>query len=79
MILPYTYMAGRLAEERMRDAMREGEHARLMRMARPVRFGPMDWFLASIGGLLVSVGEKLRARYAPVRTGLGDSALRASR
>jgi hypothetical protein len=65
MILPHTYAAGRLAEVRMRDGMREGEHARLMPMARPARFGPVEPILASVGGLLVSAGQQLQARPAP--------------
>lgn len=73
MMLPYTYVAGRLAEERMRDNMREGEHARLMRMARPVGPGLLDQALASIGGLLLSAGERLQERYALAETGLTGS------
>jgi hypothetical protein len=58
---PYTYAAGRLAEERMREPRRDGEHARLMRMAKPARAGPLDRLLAGVGGLLVSVGKELQA------------------
>ena len=63
MLPPYTYAAGRLAEERAKDAMREGEHARLLRMARPVKRGPMDRLMAKLGGLLITQGEQLRARH----------------
>jgi hypothetical protein len=62
MMLPYTYVKGRMAEERMKDAMREGDHARLVRMTRPIRRGPVSRLLGSGGGLLVSSGKKLQAR-----------------
>jgi hypothetical protein len=75
MIPPYTYAAGRLAEERARDTMRDGEHARLMRMARPARAGPMDRLLARVGRLLVSVGQQLQARPASQQPDLSRSPL----
>jgi hypothetical protein len=78
MIPPYTYVAARQAEERMNDTMRDGEHARLMRRATPVRCGPMNRILARIGDLLVSGGQKLQARHRPARAGLNDKALRVS-
>lgn len=37
MIPPYTYAAGRMADERRRDAIRRDKHARLMHEARLVR------------------------------------------
>jgi hypothetical protein len=79
MLPPYTYAAGRLAEEQAKDFLREGEHARLMRMARPVRRGPICKLLASVGRLLVRSGERLRERYEPARVRLRDSALYANR
>lgn len=79
MIPPYTYAAGRLAEERTRDVLREGEHARLMRMARPIRRGHMDRLLARVGRVLVWSGEQLRARCEPVQASLGESTMRVSR
>lgn len=75
MKLPYTCAAGQLAEELMQDGMREGKHARLMRMARSVRIGPMDRILAGVGGPLVSAGNKLQARPAPHRRDLTGSPL----
>jgi len=75
MIPPYTYVAGRLAEERRKDVMREGEHARLMRRARPVRRRAANRFIVSVGDLLVSTGEQLRRRHAPRPTKIADTAL----
>lgn len=79
MIPPYTYAAGRLAEERMADVMRDGEHARLMHMARPAKLGWRDRLLAALGDRLAALGETLEARHAPPRTDLRDSVLRGSR
>ncbi len=79
MIPPYTYVAGRLAEERTQDILREGEHARLMRMARPIRRGQIDRLLARVGQVLVWSGEQLRARCEPVQASLGESTMRVSR
>jgi len=77
MLPPYTYAAGRLAEERAQDVMREGEHARLVRAARLVKPGPMDRFLARLGNMLVTNGERLRARCTPNTTNMADSPLEA--
>ena len=79
MIPPYTYAAARLAEERMKDTMRHGEHARLIRMGKPARCGPADRALARIGDLLVAGGRMLQERYRPSPTRLKDPALRLSR
>ena len=79
MIPPYTYAAGRLAEERSRDVLREGEHARLMRTARPIRLGQIDRMLARVGRVLVWTGEQLRARCEPVQASPGQSTMRVSR
>ncbi len=79
MMPPYTYVAGRLAEERAKDILREGEHARLMSMARPIRRGQIDRLLARVGQMLVWSGEQLRARCGPVQASLGESTLRTSR
>jgi hypothetical protein len=65
MIPPYTYAAGRRAEERQSDTMRDGEHARVMRMAKPVRRGRTDTIAARVGSLLASVRRKLEAGPAP--------------
>jgi hypothetical protein len=72
---PYTYAAGRLAEERAREPMRDGEHARLMRLAKPARAGPMDRLLACVGRLLVSAGHQLQARPTPQQPDLSRSPL----
>jgi hypothetical protein len=69
MMPPYAYVKGWMAEERMKDAMREGDHARLMRMARPVRRGPVSRLMGSAGGLLVSSRKNLQAR-VPRRSSL---------
>lgn len=79
MLPPYTYAKGRLAEERRQDVLREGEHARLMRRARPVRRRPIDHVLTSIGEALVTAGQTLQARHEPVRRELKSPALRTQR
>lgn len=63
----------------MKDTMRDGEHARLMRRATPVRCGPADRLLIRIGDMLVAGGQTLRARHRPTHTSLEDRALRAGR
>ncbi|MBS3784734.1 MAG: hypothetical protein KGY78_09865 [Anaerolineae bacterium] len=67
MILPHTYAAGRLAEEHRMDTGRAGEHARLLRTAKPVRVRRNNRVLASLKGRLFSSGtrdkrEKRQAR-----------------
>lgn len=62
MIPPYTYAAARLAEERTKDTLRQGELAHLLRHAKPARFGPMDRLAARLGGLLTAAGGRLRER-----------------
>lgn len=72
---PYTYAAGRLAEERNRDTMRHGEHVRLIRMARPVKYDAIDRLLARVGNVLVSSGEKLQARCPAIGRRLRERAI----
>jgi len=67
MILPHTYAAGRLAEERRMDTGRDGEHARLLRAAKPVRVRRNNSVLASLKDRLSPSGtrgkrEKRQAR-----------------
>jgi hypothetical protein len=72
---PYTYAAGRWAEERKQEEIiREGRQAGLTRTAKPVRLGSTNGLLASVGALLVSIGEKLRARHTLTSTVSGDRA-----
>jgi hypothetical protein len=54
-----------VTEAHLQDRLKEAEIARLVRQARAARPRLRDRVLASIGGLLISVGEKLQARYAP--------------
>lgn len=75
MMPPYAYAAGRLAEERMAEPMRDGEHARLMRMARPVKRGPGHGLWARVGGLLASAGEQPQVLDVPVSRHLRESTL----
>jgi hypothetical protein len=74
MIPPYTYAAGRLAEEHVQQRARDGEHAHLTRVARPVRRGRTHPVLARIGAWLMSAGERLQVGYAPFCTHFGGSA-----
>jgi hypothetical protein len=63
----------RLGQERMKDTMREVEQDRLIRLANSARPGLPDRVLASVGGLLISAGQKLQEREMPVKTGLTGS------
>jgi len=65
MIPPHTYAAGRRAEERARETMLDGEHARVMRMARPVRPRATRGFIARVGHWLTSVRRKLEPSAVP--------------
>lgn len=67
------YEAQMVMEERVKDAMREAEQERLIRMAKSARPGLLDGLLASIGGLLISAGKKLQARHAPLQSALAAS------
>ena len=72
------YEAEQVMEERVKDALREVKQARLIRMANSARPGHLDQILASVGGLLISTGQKLQGRHAPVQTGLTGSPSPAS-
>jgi hypothetical protein len=54
-----------VAMDRMHELRAEAERARLVRLVKADRPRRWDRILAGIGGLLVSVGERLRARHAP--------------
>ena len=64
------YEAQTMMKERVKDALREAEQARLGRAANSARPGLPDRVVASIGGILLSAGKKLQERHAPVKTGL---------
>jgi len=66
MIPPYTYAAGRMAEERREDAIRMHAHTRLMHKARPVSRKPLYRLVARIGDLLIPGDQSDWARRAPV-------------
>ena len=68
----------RMGQERMKDTMREVEQDRLIRLANSARPGLPDRVLASIGGALISAGQKLQGRETPVQTGLTGSPSPAS-
>jgi hypothetical protein len=68
-----------LMKERTKEALRETEHRRLMRLASAGRPRPLDRALAGIGGLLLSAGEWLQKRYGTDRTGLARSPSPATR
>jgi hypothetical protein len=63
----------RLGQERMKDTTREIEQDRLVRLANSARPGLPDRVLASIGGVLISAGQKLQGRETPVKTALTGS------
>ena len=63
----------RMGQERMKDTMREVEQARLIRLANSARPGFPDRVLASVGGVLISTGQKLQGRHSPVQTGFAGS------
>jgi hypothetical protein len=60
----------RLGQERMKDITREVEQDRLIQLANAARLGLPDRVLVSIGGVLISAGQKLQGQETPVRTGL---------
>jgi hypothetical protein len=51
-----------VAMERIHGLLAEAERVRLVREARANEPNRMDSVLSSVGGLLVSVGERLQAR-----------------
>lgn len=59
-----SYNTVRVKEEQWKDLLREAEKERLIREIRGTRPGLLDRVLASVGGLLISVGTKLQMRYA---------------
>jgi hypothetical protein len=63
MMPPYTYAAGRTAEERREDAIRRNEQARLMHTASPVRRGATHRLMARSGrpSGLTGAGGQTRA------------------
>ena len=63
----------RMGQERMKDTMRKAEQDRLIRLANSARPGLPDRVLASIGGVLISAGQKLQGRCAPAQTGFARS------
>lgn len=67
------YEAERVMQERVEDAMREAEQAGLIRVANSERLGLLDRVLARVGGFLISAGENLQRRHAPVQTRLTGS------
>jgi len=54
-----------ITEERVRNTLRKAERARWLREARLARPRRRDQVLASIGRLLVAIGEKLQGQNAP--------------
>jgi hypothetical protein len=54
-----------VAMDRMHELFAEAERARLVRLVRANRPRRWDRVLAGIGGLLISVGERLRAQRTP--------------
>lgn len=68
-----SWITYQVIQERVKDRIREAERERLIRLANSARPGLLDPVLASIGGLLISVGKKLQRRHAPVQTGLTGS------
>jgi hypothetical protein len=68
-----------LMRERTKDAQREAKQQQLRRLANSARPRLPDRVLASIGGLLLSAGERLQKRYAPDRTDLARSPSPATR
>lgn len=54
-----------VAMDRMHELLAEAERARLVRLVKANRPRRWDRVLVGIGGLLVSVGERLRARHTP--------------
>lgn len=67
MILPHTYAAGRLAEERRMDARRDGEHAILLRSAKPVRVIRKRRFFAGLGAGLFARERREERTKGPSR------------
>lgn len=62
---------GGWAEERAAGTMRDGEHAHLMRMARPVRSGSMRQVVTHVGDLLASIRRKRQGRLVPRQHDVG--------
>jgi len=55
-----------MVKARQHDMLQEAECNRIVRQARATGIGFRKRALARIGGLLISVGEMLQERYAPV-------------
>ena len=55
-----------VATDRMHELLEEAERVRLIRQAKASRPNQMDSVLASMGDLLISVGERLQARRVQV-------------
>lgn len=69
MLFENDYVLRRIAEERIRDRIREAEHARLIRRARVARRG-FSYLLfrrpaARLGHLLVVFGQRLESYGVP--------------
>lgn len=78
MIPPYTYIAGRMAEERRHDVLRDGEHAYLMRRAKPVKISLYGRALARASDILIATGEKLQEHCVAAQAGVNQSVLRTN-
>ena len=69
MVFPNDYLMRYLAEERMRDGLRQAETRRLLRQAGNDRRGrpsrPVCRLLAGLGHLLVALGRRLERYEMP--------------
>jgi hypothetical protein len=68
MLEPYSnpYLMAKMERIHRQELFKEIEHYRLIRQARSGAPRLLDRMLASIGGFLITTGERLRSRHVPV-------------
>lgn len=66
MLCPDPRLVSAIHKMRQDEVSRMAEHARLMQGIESVRFNFLCRALAGVGGLLISVGQRLQRRYMPV-------------